>query len=67
MQADTIVSDKADRRFRLTLLILLRKRWREAAGKDCSERWYQLPEGQKQWWRDYVTLVLPAACKRLQY
>ena len=68
MQADTIVSDKVDRRFPVDLVDLAAEAmWREAAGKDCLERWYQLPEGQKQWWRDYVTTVLPADCKRLQY
>jgi hypothetical protein len=68
MQADTIVSDRADRRFPVDLVDLAAEAmWHEAAGKDCLERWDQLPECQRQWWRNYVATVLPAACKRLQY
>ena len=68
MQADTIVSDKADMRCPVDLVDLAAEAmWREAAGKDCLECWDQLPECQRQWWRNYVATVLPAACKRLQY
>ena len=68
MQADTIVSDRIDGRYPVDIVDLAAEAmWREAAGKDCLERWDQLPECQKQSWRDYVTIVLPAASQRLQY
>ena len=67
-EADTIISDTIDRRCPVDIVeFAAEAMWREAAGKDCLERWDQLPECQKQSWRDYITLVLPAACKRLQY
>jgi hypothetical protein len=60
MQAEMIVSDEVDGRSPVDIVDLAAEAmWREAAGKHCLECWDQLPECQRQWWRNYVATVLP--------